>query len=214
VVYNGVTLEDHHVDIEIDGLTGDETACKARKAIWNGAACVLENVPAKTAIKLPKSTTAFQVMDEFNRVPTLAGQCPGSTVDPAIFKNYAAILTPTSGKLDRCTYTSNGGLVNTGLVTYLVLDNASGALVVNGTAFPLNDNARVYISNSPEHPHTGPPNPEAHFFWFYRILVPPPGGCSAVPRVVFVGPACTRFAPTHRHSFDAFSGGTFCGPVK
>jgi len=188
---------------------GGKDACEARGASWNGAACIVKNLPAKSAITLPTSTTGFQIMDNFNRVPTLSGQCPGATVKPAALTDYAAVVTPTSGKLDACSF-------NKGLVTYLGLDNASGDLVINGRAFPLTEGARVYVSDSPLTPHSAASHTGEHFFWYYTILVPPSGGrCNHVPTVGFsIGEGCKRFAPTHTDSFPALSGAEFCGPVR
>ena len=204
--YNGVKLEEHHSVVEIQGLTGGAAACREREAEWNGKACIVKNLPAKSTIELPESTTKFQVMHErFDLVPTLKGQCPGTTIKPVAMTDYTAAVTPTSGALDLCTF-------NGGLVTYLALANASGDLVVNGKSFPLNDNARVYIGNSSDS-HSGPRG--SHFFWFYKALVVPSSGvCSAVPNVRFSGPRCQRFEPTHRDSFPAFSGSEFCGPLE
>jgi hypothetical protein len=208
VVYQGVALVEHHPLVEIQGLKGGEAACKKRGASWNGLACVVKNLPGKTAIELPKSTTELHIIEQrFNLVPTLAGQCPGATMKPTALTEYAAVVTPTSGTLDLCTYKG-------GLVTYLGLDNASGDLVIGGKHFPLTDGARVYVSNSPMEPHGGPANSGAHFFWYYTILNLPAGGtCNKVPAVRFFGPECTRFEPTYHDSFPAIASSEFCGPV-
>ena len=177
-VYRMKTLEPHHAEVVIEGLTAGSTGCTDLEGTWVDPpgppppTCTV-NVSRKR-ITLPSSSAGFTTTDNVKRLPKLTRLCSGlgdlSAADVADATKHAAVLTLAGGELDSCLY---GDAWVSSLT--LPLTGTTGTLSIGTKSASLDDKAIVKIKNTPA--GTGGTH-EQHFWWYY-VLYKDTGTCGA-----------------------------------